>query len=589
MTEDTAGARHSTPRRLKRILRSDLETIVLKALKKAPSERYVSAGAMAQDVKNYLAGLPVSARPDSIGYRCKRFVTRHKLQVGAASVAALAILGGATLAASEASKAAIERDNAVALASRNAAMSDFMRALIAEAGLSKEGVTVKELLERSEKLAMADSRERNEDRAAILGMLAELSFSRLNGSDAPVRLMDRALAVLGDSRDTNLRAWLVCSRAELVAKGDAAQLEGAQRAILHELDNPRLEPMTASICALNMARFAESTADGASAVHYAHAALEYFHQGPRQPLVDEARLLADLGRAYVVNGENQLADGYYAQAMAKFREAGRETSASANVVRMNWARVSSAAGVPKRALEMYESALAFYTENDPGAHQPILLYNRARVLDYIGRFDDARAGYEAVMPLVREMNNVNQEVGCLMGLASISEQTGDWPNARRYLDEVSRFMTPARLAADDSAAARLAILEGTFDLHEGRAAAGREKFEQALARKGVNSTKVHASIGRADALLQAGDILGAVTEARSALSMATSLQGGVPYSVFTGSSWLILGRALEAHGDRAEAQKAFMAAVDNLSNTVDASHPQLVSARQALAASNGNG
>ena len=53
-----------------RLLRGDLDTIVLKALKKNPEERYATVNAFADDLQRYLDGRPVLARPDSTSYRC---------------------------------------------------------------------------------------------------------------------------------------------------------------------------------------------------------------------------------------------------------------------------------------------------------------------------------------------------------------------------------------------------------------------------------------------------------------------------------------------------------------------------------------
>jgi serine/threonine protein kinase len=71
-----ATARGTSPRALARSLTGDLDTIVLKALKRNPQERYASVSAFAQDIGNYLQNLPVSARPDSLWYRIGRFTAR---------------------------------------------------------------------------------------------------------------------------------------------------------------------------------------------------------------------------------------------------------------------------------------------------------------------------------------------------------------------------------------------------------------------------------------------------------------------------------------------------------------------------------
>ncbi len=80
---EVAHARASTPAALREALSGDLETIVHKALKKPPSERYASVQALADDVRRHLAHEPVLARPDTLGYRARKFVRRNRVQVGA--------------------------------------------------------------------------------------------------------------------------------------------------------------------------------------------------------------------------------------------------------------------------------------------------------------------------------------------------------------------------------------------------------------------------------------------------------------------------------------------------------------------------
>lgn len=77
--------------RLARQLRGDLDTIAGKALKKNPAERYSSVSAFADDLRRYLANEPITARPDSVAYRARKFIARNKLGVTLASVAMIAV------------------------------------------------------------------------------------------------------------------------------------------------------------------------------------------------------------------------------------------------------------------------------------------------------------------------------------------------------------------------------------------------------------------------------------------------------------------------------------------------------------------
>jgi serine/threonine-protein kinase len=95
-----------------RKLRGDLDTIVLKALKKEPGERYASAAAFADDLDRYLRGDPVVARPDSAGYRLRKFAIKHRLAVGAAAAVVLALAAGLAVASWQLQVARAEKKRA---------------------------------------------------------------------------------------------------------------------------------------------------------------------------------------------------------------------------------------------------------------------------------------------------------------------------------------------------------------------------------------------------------------------------------------------------------------------------------------------
>jgi serine/threonine-protein kinase len=79
-------------------LRGDLDTIVLKAMKRVPGERYPTVNAFADDIRRHMDGLPILARPDSAWYRLSKFASRHALPLTAASLALAAVLVGAAAA-----------------------------------------------------------------------------------------------------------------------------------------------------------------------------------------------------------------------------------------------------------------------------------------------------------------------------------------------------------------------------------------------------------------------------------------------------------------------------------------------------------
>ncbi|WP_415840506.1 hypothetical protein, partial [Roseateles saccharophilus] len=88
-----------------RLLKGDLDTIVAKALKKKPAERYANAQALADDLGRWLAHEPISARPDSRLYVLGRFVRRHRVAVAAGGLAVCALLALTTVSLLQARRA----------------------------------------------------------------------------------------------------------------------------------------------------------------------------------------------------------------------------------------------------------------------------------------------------------------------------------------------------------------------------------------------------------------------------------------------------------------------------------------------------
>jgi non-specific serine/threonine protein kinase/serine/threonine-protein kinase len=85
-----AKARQVEVQTLTRQLQSELEWIPLMALRKERSRRYATPQQMAEDIQNYLAGIPLIAAPDSRTYRLRKFVRRNRRPI----IAVLSLLIG---------------------------------------------------------------------------------------------------------------------------------------------------------------------------------------------------------------------------------------------------------------------------------------------------------------------------------------------------------------------------------------------------------------------------------------------------------------------------------------------------------------
>ncbi|AWM36408.1 Serine/threonine-protein kinase PknB [Gemmata obscuriglobus] len=89
-----AANRSTEPAKLAKLLRGELDWVVMKALEKDRARRYESANALAADVRRYLADEMVEARPPSRSYRLKKLVKRNKVQVLAAALIVFALVAG---------------------------------------------------------------------------------------------------------------------------------------------------------------------------------------------------------------------------------------------------------------------------------------------------------------------------------------------------------------------------------------------------------------------------------------------------------------------------------------------------------------
>lgn len=87
------------PRRFRRAIPPDVETIVMKALERDPTRRYDSALAMAEDLRRFLDGEPIVARRSSLVYRLRMRARKHRAIATVVSVAAvlLALAGASVL------------------------------------------------------------------------------------------------------------------------------------------------------------------------------------------------------------------------------------------------------------------------------------------------------------------------------------------------------------------------------------------------------------------------------------------------------------------------------------------------------------
>ncbi|HZW08751.1 MAG TPA: serine/threonine-protein kinase [Phycisphaerales bacterium] len=135
---------------ISRKLKGDLDNIVLMAMRKEPDRRYASAEQFAADIRRYLDGHPVLARPSSFAYRASKFARRNSLAVVAGAALAVAVTAGAGGVVWQAQVARGQRDRALAAQHETEEINQFLQSILQSAnaftGQGKD-VTVREVLE----------------------------------------------------------------------------------------------------------------------------------------------------------------------------------------------------------------------------------------------------------------------------------------------------------------------------------------------------------------------------------------------------------------------------------------------------------
>jgi serine/threonine protein kinase/Tfp pilus assembly protein PilF len=364
-TETAAAlARHAaqcgtTPGRLRRILRGDLDTIVAKALKKHAPERYASVTDLAEDLRRALRHEPIRARPDTLRYRAAAFVRRHVRGV-VTTAAVLLLLGGST--AFYTTRLATERDRARREAAKAAKVSELLTGLLtgADPYAAREaggGPTVRGLLDAGAKRVQRELVGQPELQAEMLTVMGR-TYRRLGIYDQAQLLLEQALAigrpVFGPEHER-----LAQSLHDLgVLLSDKGEYEAAGRSLEQ---------------ALSMRR---------KLLGREHA--------------DVAVTLVELGRVYQDQGFNQRAEPLLREALEIRRQVlgreHRETAVSlgglASVLRLN-GDLSGAESLLRECLE---------TNRKLGEDHP----NMAGPLNDLGLIAGARGDYPAAESLFRQ-------------------------------------------------------------------------------------------------------------------------------------------------------------------------------------------
>ena len=174
---------------------ADLDCIIARAMHKDPGRRYASARELADDLRRWLDGRPVEARPDSALYRTGRFIRRHPFGVGTAALIAVLVVGFGATMARQAHLLERERDAAAREARVAQETSEFLIDLFAVSDPRESNpadVRARDMLDAAAERLPEELESDPLGRAQLMHVIG-LAYSNLGIGDRGLELLRRAM------------------------------------------------------------------------------------------------------------------------------------------------------------------------------------------------------------------------------------------------------------------------------------------------------------------------------------------------------------------------------------------------------------
>ncbi len=396
---------------LRRRLAGDLDTIVLKALRKEPERRYGTVEQLSEDLGRHQRGRPVLARGDTLGYRCGKLLRRHPFRFAVAVAALVALLGFALLMTHQRLEITAERD--LLAAQRQATEAERRRA---------EQVTafLVDLFQAS------DPQGRDAGGSLTARELLERGAERL----------ERGLAdqpVVG----AEMKHTIGVIYAQLGLFGEAAPLLGSALAIRRELLGPDSAEAAETLRALALNLKSQGDYDRAEPLYREALAVDLRLFGIGHARVAEDRV--EYAHLLLARGDREQAEQLYRQALPTLREALGAGHVEVAYCLHSLAMVVAARGETETAEGLYREALALLQHLYGPDHPNLVatLGGLANVLRVSEDFDEAEQLYRQALAIRRQaLGERSPYVAIsLNALARLLTETGDFESAEPLVRE----------------------------------------------------------------------------------------------------------------------------------------------------------
>jgi eukaryotic-like serine/threonine-protein kinase len=447
-SQDAAAQRATTPQRLRRALQGDLDTIVAKALKKQPEERYGSVTALADDLRRFVDQQPITARADDVGYRARMFVRRHRAGVSAAAAVLLALGGGLAVALWQSDVAQRERDLARAAAEeavREARKAERVTQVLSRVFEAASPVdfpgplTARELLERGTATVAADLAAEPEVRAELDVVLSDI-WTELGERKRAIQLLVTATAELearlGPEHPATARAWSRLAHARGL-EGQVAEAESLfVRALAVQTRVLGAEHPETLASRAKRANTLKRAGDFGAAVREFEAVLAVYERSGRGGSVDAAKAWGNYGTVLQRQERWEDARRAHERALRGLIAVYGETSPRTAITLHNLAEVRGMLGDAAGAARVFEQVLAVQQRalGDAFPGESTVRNSLAWVYADLQRDADARREFERAITAADRQRGAGHSDSAwpMRGLAALALRAGDVAGARRW-------------------------------------------------------------------------------------------------------------------------------------------------------------
>lgn len=549
----------------------DLRALIQRATAQSPSARYSSAQALAEDIRRFLAHLPLQARSATPSYVAGRWLRRHWPLALAGVLFVLTVTGFAARMRAERNSA--QQSERAALAVKDYMVSVFQGADPEVSGQRDLPISV--LLDAGRDKLTADLQDQPAVRAEIGGILGSV-YQNIGQREQALQMFDEAIAVeIGNERPLVLARLLYKKayslydaedfpRARPVAEDALARIEELTPNSIDHVESLRL---LGGI--LNYAGETEQAAP------YLERALKMAERVAGDNSIAAARVHLDLARLYIFSEPNPIAAVPHArQALAAIKKDHYLYADALEIAALALGNTNQLQEALPLARESADRRIALYGEVSNQAGYS--LYTYARLLARAGMRRDAIAILERCVHIQEQLDGgatLASDVPITM-LAQVLEQAGALDAAWERLQQARAIRTRLLPEAErhlldlDVIAGRILRLQGQLD--------AAESISRALLQKRQSDPKTHPL-----RLVLAQLEMGALLRAQGKTEAAEAQLRAIEPAAFADEVWrqgfvdLELARNTAARGDFKTAIAQSLVSEAKLSSGIGADHPDV--------------